>query len=344
MQTPVRLLAAMCALAVALSLPLVPAVAQQPNALERGYRTGYSDGYQAGWRDQLERAPRDYQGKEEYRRADRAYNDAFGARTDYRDGYQQGYESGYNAGYERQGFDSTVPQGLARRGVRDDNNADPRAASDSTDRRSPSDATDTRNVSDSADRTGGSAPPTADFHGSIVIPQDTNLRVELLTRLSTDVSQRGDRFDARIIEPAEFAGATVTGRVARVQRAGRVKGSSQLQLDIEQVRLPDGRFTNLHAQVIEVVRRTGTGVGDVDPEGGVRGDDRTKDEVTKVGAGAGIGAVIGAIAGGAKGAAIGAVIGAGVGTAGVVTARGSDIRLEPGTELLLRTSTETRIQ
>jgi hypothetical protein len=319
-----------------------PAVVQQPNTLERGYRTGYSDGYQSGWRDQLGRAARDYRGKDEYQRADRAYNDAYGPAADYRDGYQQGYEIGYNAGYERQGFDSTVPPNLARRGVRD-NNTDTRPASDSTDRRGTSDAADTRNTSDSNDR-GAGATPTADLHGSIFIPQDTNLRVELLTRLSTDVSQRGDRFDARVIEPAQFAGATVSGRVERVKRAGKVKGSSELQLNIEQMRLPDGRFTNLHAQVVEVVRRTGTGVGDVDPEGGVRGDDHTKDDVTKVGAGAGIGAVIGAIAGGAKGAAIGAIIGGGVGAAGVVTSRGGDIRLEPGTELLLRTSTETRIQ
>ena len=92
------------------------------------------------------------------------------------------------------------------------------------------------------------------------------------------------------------------------------------------------------------MRRTGTGVDDVDPEGGVRGGSSTKDDVTKVGAGAGIGAIIGAIAGGGRGAAIGAVIGAGVGTAGVVTSRGGDIRLEPGTELVIRTSTETRMQ
>src|SRR5437763_5042141 len=82
MQTPVRLLAAACALAIAVSaLPFAPttsaraasdepAGAQPPNALERGYRTGYSDGYQTGWRDQLARATRDFRAKDEYQRAD----------------------------------------------------------------------------------------------------------------------------------------------------------------------------------------------------------------------------------------------------------------------------------
>ncbi|PYS93828.1 MAG: hypothetical protein DMF64_03425 [Acidobacteria bacterium] len=318
--------------------------AQQPAALERGYRTGYSDGYQAGWRDQVEHAARDYRSKSDYQHADRVYNTAYGSLEDYRDGYQQGFEIGYSAGFEQRGFDSAAPASLTRRGVQhvaaSDSN-DRHGASDSTDRRSTSDASDSRSASDSTNRSGGA---TADLSGTIDIPRDTDLRVELQTRLSTDVSQHGDRFDARVVGPAQLVGAIVSGRVSRVRRPGKVKGTAELQLDIEQIRLPDGRFANLNAQVVEVSRRTNTGVGDVDPEGGVRGGDKTKDDVTKVGAGAGIGAVIGAIAGGGRGAAIGAVIGAGVGTAGVLTSRGSDIRLEPGTELVLRTSTDTRIQ
>src|SRR2546421_12336847 len=82
------------------------------------------------------------------------------------------------------------------------------------------------------------------------------------------------------------------------------------------------------AQVIEVLPSGETNVGDVDPEGGVRGRSSTKDDAVKVGAGAGIGAIIGGIAGGGKGAAIGAIIGGGAGTAGVLTQRGKDISLE----------------
>src|SRR5437764_2695224 len=77
-----------------------PAAAQsQVGTLERGYRTGYSDGYQAGWSDQLKRAPSDFRAKQDYRRADRAYIQAYGSLEDYRDGYQQGFEVGYNTGY-----------------------------------------------------------------------------------------------------------------------------------------------------------------------------------------------------------------------------------------------------
>ena len=71
----------------------------------------------------------------------------------------------------------------------------------------------------------------------------------------------------------------------------------------------------------------------------MKGQDSTKDDAAKVGAASGIGAIIGAIAGGGKGAAIGAIIGGGAGTAGVMTQRGKDIRLERGQHLKIRTST-----
>jgi len=313
------------------------AAAQGVGALERGYRTGYSDGYQAGYRDSIERAARDYRNKEEYGRADRAYIAAYGALEVYRDGYQQGFEIGYEAGFDRRGFDSVVPPGLSRRGVSARNNVNDQPPGDT---RGASDSTIDPRASDSNSGS-GSAPRQI---GTLDLPMDTTMRIELLTNLSTDATQRGDRFEARVIEPAQYEGARVTGRVKGVKRAGKVRGSAELQLDFEQISLPDGRFTNFNAQVIEVVGQSSGNVGEVDGEGGVRGQSTTKDDVTKVGAGAGIGAIIGAIAGGGKGAAIGAVIGGGIGAGGAITSRGKDVRLERGQELLIRTSTETRIQ
>src|SRR5678815_2311071 len=99
-------------------LAIVPVAAQgQTTALERGYRTGYSDGYTAGFKDVNDHAPRNYQNKEDYQRADRSFNDVWGPIEDYRDGYQQGFEAGYNAGYEREQFNSSLPAGLRKRGT-----------------------------------------------------------------------------------------------------------------------------------------------------------------------------------------------------------------------------------
>jgi hypothetical protein len=296
---------------------------QQTGALERGYRTGYTDGYQAGYRDNADRAPREFSDKEDYRRADRAYVESYGSLEDYRDGYQQGFEKGYDAGFDRRSFDSNVPSGLARRGTVDSQvNASTQAGGVST-------------------QTSGTVSTTQRSGRVIEIPANTVMRVELLTSLSTEASQKGDRFQARVLEPAEYEGAIVDGRVTRIKRAGKVKGSSELQLTFEQIRM-DNRWTDFSAQVVEVVDTQGVGTGDVDEEGGVRSKDTTKTDVVKIGAGSAIGAIIGAIAGGGKGAAIGAVIGGAVGTGGVLATRGKDIHLPRGQHLRIRTAKDTR--
>ena len=313
------------------SLLTVPAKAQNPqtqnqaSAIMRGYRTGYSDGYQAGFQDSTNKAARDFRTKNEYERGDRAYASTYGALEEYRDGYQQGFEVGYNNGYDRHPFDSSIPANLQLR--KDDSTVNSSVGPNQS-VRPPSANT--------------SAPPSAN---TSVIPRDTILRVELMSNVSTDASQKGDRFQARVIEPKEFEGATIEGHVANVKRPGRVKSTAQLQLSFDEIRLPDGRSSKMSAQVIEVLTTGGSrDTAKVDPEGGVQGRNSTKSDVQKVGTAAGIGAVIGVIVGGGVGAAVGATIGAGVGTAGVLTERGRDIRLYQGQQLRIRTAGNTEIQ
>src|SRR5262245_45481507 len=313
-------------------LAIVPAGAQGTTALERGYRTGYSDGYTAGYSDVSNNAPRNYQNKQDYQKADRSFNDVWGPIEDYRDGYQQGFEAGYNAGYERQQFNSSLPQGLHKRGtVAAGNNTSAPVNNDSAANTEPPSAANT-----------GNAPAAA--NGSLAIPRNTILALELLTPISTDASQRGDRLQAKVIEPAEFSGYIVDGRVAALKRPGKVKGVAELQLAFDQIRSTDNRTAALHAELIEISPMGGNYDPQVDTEGGVKGRDSTKDDAAKVGAASGIGAIIGVIAGGGKGAAIGAIIGGGVGTAGVMTQRGKDIRLDRGQHLKIRTSTDTSAQ
>jgi hypothetical protein len=305
----------------------------QSTALERGYRTGYSDGYNAGTRDVADKAARDYKTNQDYQRADRSYNEAWGTREDYRDGYQQGFEVGYAAGYDRRSFDSSIPTGLKTRGTTDSSAVPPVNNSPSSDPISPSQPDNNQTTSNQS-----SGP-------AVFIPRDSVLLVELNSSLSSDASQQNDRFQARVIEPQEFAGAIVEGRVTRVKRAGKVKGTSELQLAFESIRMPDGRTTGLNATVVELVNSSSRDdSGTVDSEGGVKGRSSTKDDVARVGAGAGIGAIIGAIVGGGKGAAIGAAIGGGAGAGSVLTKRGEDVRLAQGQQMRIRTSTEVRLQ
>lgn len=318
---------AMTSWSMSLTAKANPTASQtQSTALERGYRTGYSDGYNAGYRDISDHATRDYQSKDEYQRADRSYNEAWGPVEDYRDGYQQGFEIGYAAGYDRRPFDSSIPAVFARRGT----------VSSGQVNNVPDNTTNDSNSS--VQPIGGPATSV------VLIPRDAILLIELQTGLSTDASQQGDRFQARVLEPREYEGAIIEGRVTRVKRAGKVKGTSELQLSFDSIRI-DNRTTGFRAEVVEIMDMGNRdGAGTVDSEGGVKGRSSTKDDVSKVGASTGIGAIIGAIVGGGKGAAIGAAIGGSVGTAGVLTSRGKDVRLDPGQQLKIRAATETRIQ
>jgi hypothetical protein len=313
-------------------LAIVPAGAQGTTALERGYRTGYSDGYTAGYRDVSTNAPRNYQNKEDYQKADRSYNDVWGRVEDYRDGYQQGFESGYTAGYERQQFNSALPSGLRRRGANTNSGANTNPGTNTG--AAPAVVNPPANT-DSVDSDTTTAP-----NGSLAIPRNTILALELLTPVSTEASQRGDQIQARVFEPSQYAGYIVEGRVSQVKRPGKVKGVAELQLAFDQIRSNDNRSATLHAELVEI-SPIGSQDPQVDSEGGVKGQDSTKDDAAKVGAASGVGAIIGAIAGGGKGAAIGAIIGGGAGTAGVMTQRGKDIRLERGQHLKIRTSTDT---
>lgn len=330
LKNPLLVLIALALTSLATSLPVV--AQGQTSALERGFRTGYSDGYNAGTRDFADHATRDYRNKDEYQRGDRTYNEVWGTIEDFRDGYQQGFEAGYNAGYDNRPFDSSIPTGLTRR---DSANSGTTNSSDNS----------SQNSSNTSGQPMGGPTSGSPASGPLSIPRDTILVVELQSNLSTDVSQRGDRFQARVVGPREFDGAIVEGRVTRVKRSGKVKGTAELQLSFETIHFPDGPTTGFSADVVEIVdmgsrdRET-----TVDSEGGVKAKSSTKDDVSKIGASTGIGAIIGAVVGGGKGAAIGAAIGGAVGTGSVLTKRGQDVRLDRGQQLKIRAATETRIQ
>ena len=317
-------------------------------ALERGYRTGYSDGYTAGFKDTSDHAARDYKNKQDYQEANRSYNEAWGPIEDYRDGYQQGFESGYSAGFDNQQFNSNLPAGLRRRGgssapVPNGNNSDignPPPVPSNSSAPVPGNSAPVPNNPDTASTDNG---VVTDPGAPIAIPRNTVLALEMLTPVSTDVNLRGDRFQAKVVQPAQYAGFIVEGRISQLKRPGKVKGVAQLQLSFEQVRSTDNRTATLRAELLEITPM-GDNSPEVDSEGGVRGRDSTKDDAAKVGAASGIGAIIGVIAGGGKGAAIGAIIGGGAGTAGVMTQRGKDIRLDRGQQLKIRTSTDTGVQ
>lgn len=353
----------------------IPSVSAQDNsiAIQRGFRTGYSDGYMAGYRDAIENSTKSYERHNDYAKADRAYNKDYGILEDYRDGYQQGFESGYDSGFEKRSFDATIPTKLNKRGVLSVTQTKPAntttapveetpgytntvAATVETNSEVSESVTDETSVSQKTPATeSGRTPPTISNRTKtesfipnddaiIIIPMETELVVELVDDINTEQAKEGDRFTARVVSPSEISGAVIEGRVSKIQKPGRIKRRAEVLLSFDRILISEARWSNYSAILTEVLPIKGDNVRRVDVEGTVEGRSSAKDDSVKVGATTGTGLVIGAIAGGPVGAAVGAGIGAAFGVGAVVVERGKHIRLKKDQQLRIKTAYETQIR
>ncbi|MBK9314841.1 MAG: hypothetical protein IPM55_11450 [Acidobacteria bacterium] len=168
-----------------------------------------------------------------------------------------------------------------------------------------------------------------------VIPRGTDMRIRLDDEIDTRDSKDGDTFTAVVMNPDKYANATVEGHISRIDKSGKLKGQTELVLTFDRIRLSNGENLNFAAQVVEIY---GEDAGKVDEEGNVTSGSKGKETAVATGGGAALGAVIGAIAGGGKGAAIGAAVGAAAGAGGSYIRGSKKVKLEAGTELLIRTT------
>jgi hypothetical protein len=166
-----------------------------------------------------------------------------------------------------------------------------------------------------------------------LVPIGTNLKIRIEDTLSSKDSRVGERFNATVLDPVRFNEARVTGHVSSIQKSGKIKGRTSMNLAFDSIELANGRRGTLHGYVTRVY---GEGSGRADEEGGVESGSRTKQTVKRTGIGATVGAIVGGIAGGGKGAAIGLIIG-GAGGAGSLAVQGSkELKIESGTEMLVK--------
>jgi len=179
-----------------------------------------------------------------------------------------------------------------------------------------------------------SAPPAHEpLPSTLTIAAGTLLSIRTSQYLSSDQSHPGDLFSAELQQPVVVdgwvvarRGQTVVGRVVTAKKAGRVKGVSELAVELTQLVLVDGQQIPLRTQFMNASGGTSQGR---DAQG--------------VGTAAGTGAVIGAISSGGKGAAIGAAAGAGAGVAGVLLTRGRATEIPPETVLTFQMQAQVTV-
>src|SRR4029077_2664277 len=167
----------------------------------------------------------------------------------------------------------------------------------------------------------------ADAPGTIPIPAGKVIFIRLNQPLSSDHSHPGEGFTATLDQPilvngwvVARRGETVVGTVTSAKKAGRVKGVSQLGLELTELTVVDGQQLPLSTELWN----------------GSAGASHGADAATIAGT-TGVGTIIRAAAKGGEGAGIGAGAGAAAGIAAVLLTRGKPTVLGPEARLSFRT-------
>jgi hypothetical protein len=162
----------------------------------------------------------------------------------------------------------------------------------------------------------------------LTLPAGTWISVRADEVLSSDHNLPGDAFSATLAQPLVANGFVVarrgqilSGRVTDAVKAGRVKGTSRLALELTDVTLVDGQNIPVHTQLVQYSGGTSKGR-----------------DAAAIGTTTGVGAAIGAAAGGGAGAGIGAGAGAAASTIGVLLTRGRPTEVYPESLLTFRTT------
>jgi hypothetical protein len=171
-----------------------------------------------------------------------------------------------------------------------------------------------------------SAPANAPAPASLTISAGTVIFARLAEPLSSDHNHAGDTFTATLDKPiivdgwvVARRGETILGNVTTAQKAGRVKGVSQLGIELTDLTVVDGQQLPILTELWKGSAGTSHGT-----------------DAAGVATTTGVGTIIGAAADGGAGAGIGAGAGAAAGLALVLLTRGKPTVLGPEALLSFR--------
>jgi hypothetical protein len=174
--------------------------------------------------------------------------------------------------------------------------------------------------------------------GGVSLPAGTTLKVKLETTLTTSTNKSGDPFSGRVTEPVMVdgktivpIGATVEGRLTRVNEPLRIAGKPTIGILPETLIMPNGQRLTLNADLVQTNRGGNTSVNN---EGQYKGEGHTSTDEVIVAAGTGTGMLAGGLIGGGKGVIIGGVVGAAA-TVGHWLGKRNSAFLPAGTELVM---------
>jgi hypothetical protein len=186
----------------------------------------------------------------------------------------------------------------------------------------------------------------------VTIPAGTKIPLLLKQAISTKNAREGDAVyaatafpfvvDDRVIVPE---GAYIQGKIAHVERGGRVKGRAEILIHFTSMIYPSGYTVMLPGSVENTPGAENNTVKD--QEGTIQQDKDTGKKIEE-GAKAGVygasgGALAGGLSSGINGARIGAAAGAAAGIGWALLKRGNDVRLDVGTSIEMEIQREIAV-
>jgi len=175
-----------------------------------------------------------------------------------------------------------------------------------------------------ASKPAAAAPETRKVTSRVAAPSGTVVAIALDEPISSATAEVGQEVRAHVVGDVTVGqetlirnGAAVKGKVTQAESSGRVKGRATLALGFTSVETTEG-WRDIDAHMVE---------------GTLQAPGTKKRDAATVGIGAAAGAVLGEILG--DKAKAGAIIGGAAGTAVVLSTKGKEVELDPGTQLSL---------
>jgi outer membrane protein OmpA-like peptidoglycan-associated protein len=151
----------------------------------------------------------------------------------------------------------------------------------------------------------------------LVQAQEMEFQVELMNRVGTETSRKGDLVTARILAPAAFQGSTVEGKITESIPGAKSRGKSVLVFEFDMLR-HGGTVTPIQSRIETAVN---SAAASAPPSRGTSGLGRT----------------LGGLTGG-RGARVGGAVDATATAAGRTSSDAPNLRFEPGTKFVLKAS------
>ena len=167
----------------------------------------------------------------------------------------------------------------------------------------------------------------------VIVPEGTQITLQLNKTLSTKENHEGDLFDTYVIESVYHngqivipKGSTVSGSISRITRPGRFKGKAVMHLLFQSIQIPGHGEMSIHASLVRV---------DSDEDMDIHTESALEDKSSMQGdvgkmitpglAGTGVGSL--------KENSKKAEIGGGIGLANIFWTRGKDLELYRGSTM-----------